>query len=384
MSTPTLGCVVQLFQRTMWLPDPAVVYAVMGAVAANRLPGDPLWLLLVGPPSSGKTEVLGALSELPEVHALSTFTEAGLLSGSPGSGNGTGGLLRELGERGLLVASDFGTLLSEHGSTRNRMFACLREVYDGKLVRRLGTEGGRTFAWTGHAGLVGAVTEAIDAPAIDLGLLGERFSYHRMPAVSPEDDFMACLVADENAGRQRTVRAERAREVRRFFNSLALPDRLPELGETEKDRLITLATLGARCRSSVVRDGYSREIDLVPGHERSPRLYGQLRQLHAGLAVIGAPPADLWRLIAKVSLDGIHPGRRAVIECLVAFPGEHTTATIAGLCRLTKTPTRRHLEDLTAHGVIDLAGESPERWCASDWLRECWQFVKPTEPEVLG
>jgi hypothetical protein len=168
MARIDLPHVVDRFQRTLWLPDPGVIYAVLGTVAANRLPGDPLWLLIVGPPSSGKTEALDALTELPEYNAVSTFSEAGLLSGSStreGS-SATGGILRQVGEKGLIVASDFGTLLNEHGSTRNRLFACLREVYDGKFVRRLGTEGGKTFAWQGHAGFLGACTEVIDAPFI--------------------------------------------------------------------------------------------------------------------------------------------------------------------------------------------------------------------------
>ncbi|MHB1582212.1 MAG: hypothetical protein ACYCU7_03220 [Acidimicrobiales bacterium] len=377
MTTPDLAMVIDRFQRTMWLPDPGIVYLTLATVAANRLPGDPTWLLIVGPPSSGKSEALDALSELREVHSVSTFSEAGLLSGSPArNGSGaTGGLLRQLGERGLIVASDFSTLLNEHGSTRNRLFACLREVYDGKFVRRLGTEGGRSFAWAGHAGFVGAVTEAIDAPNIDLGLLGERFVYYRVPTVSADDEYMACVVADENAGRQAEIRRDRAAVIREFFDGLDLPDVLAPLTEDEQERLITLANIGARCRSSVVRDGHSREIEFVPGHERSPRLFAQLRQLHAGLSVIGTPPAVLWTLLGKAALDGVHSGRRKVLDYLVANPGAHTTATVAGHCSETPTPTRRHLQDLTAHGVVDLVGEFPERWAASRWLRERWWAV---------
>jgi hypothetical protein len=380
--TIDLAHVVDRFQRTLWLPDAGVVYLVLATVAANRLPGDPLWLLLVGPPSSGKTEALDALSELSEYHAVSTFTEAGLLSGSStkeGS-SATGGLLMQLGEAGLIVASDFGTLLNEHGSTRNRMFACLREVFDGKFVRRLGTDGGRTFAWAGHAGFMGACTEAVDSPSVDLGLLGERFSYYRMPASTPADDFLACVTADEHAGRQREIRAERSQLVADFFAGVPTWDLLPPLNEEEQTRLVTLATIGARCRSSVVREGYSREIELVPGYERSPRLFGQLRQLHAGLVVIGTPVGEVWRLLAKVALDGVHPGRRKVIDYLISAPGEHTTASIAGHCRLTVTPTRRHLEDLTAHGVLDFAGDHPERWTTTGWLREQWWAVGGPEP----
>lgn len=388
VETTRLAALVDLFQRHLWLRDPGIVYVVLAVVAANRLPGDPAWLLVVGPPSSGKTEVLDALGELPEHHAVSAFTEAGLLSGSSvkdTDGRPTGGLLVELGERGLMVVSDFGTLLNEHGSTRNRLFACLREVFDGKFVRRLGTEGGRTFHWSGHAGFVGACTEAIDTPSIDLGLLGERFVYYRLPAVTPDDDFAACLVADGNAGRQRAIRDERAAAVRDFFSALDLPDELPGITSDEQDRLILLANIGARCRSSVVRDGYSREIELVPGHERSPRLYGQLRQLHAGLTVIGTPAAEAWRLLGQAALDGVHPGRMAILRWLVSRPGAHTTQTIAGHCRLTETPTRRHLQDLVAHGVLDRAGDHPERWEISEWLTERWWAVAGSDaPDESG
>jgi hypothetical protein len=373
---PDLAYIVTLFQSTMWLTDPGIVYLVLATVAANRLPGDPLWVLIVGPPSSGKTEALGALSDLPEYHAVSTFTEAGLLSGSPSrDGTATGGLLRQMGERGLIVASDFGTLLNEHGSTRNRIFACLREIFDGLFVRRLGTGGGQTFAWKGHAGFLGACTEAIDTPTVDLGLLGERFSYYRMPAVTSGDEFMACVVTEENAGHQPEIRAERARAVASFFSNLDMPDELPPISEEEQTRLVTLAGIGARCRSAVVRDGYSREIEVVPGHERPTRLYAQLRQLHAGLVAIGTPEGILWGLLANVALDGIHPGRRAVIEYLMHHPGEHSTASIAGHCRLTTTPARRHLQDLRAHGVLDLMGEHPETWTPSPWLTENWWAV---------
>ncbi len=57
------------------------------------------------------------------------------------------------------------------------------------------------------------------------------------------------------------------------------------------------------------------------------------------------------------------------------FSGVHATSAIAGHCRLTNTPTRRHLQDLTAHGVVDLVGEEPERWIPSAWLREHWWAV---------
>lgn len=386
MSTTTamtgLQEIVDLFQRTMWLPDAGIVSVVLGTVAANRLPGDPAWLLVVGPPSSGKTEALGALYDLPECHPVSSITEAGLLSGSLSRDEeATGGLLLQLGDRGLVLAPDFGTVLTEHAATRNRLFACLREVYDGRFVRRLGTAGGRTFAWTGHAGLIGACTEVIDTPSIDLGILGERFIYYRVPRSTPDDDFIACQVAAENAGSQPEIRGERAGAVAAFFESLVLPDTLPPLTGAEHDRLSTLATLGARLRSSVVRDGYSRTIETVPGQERPMRLFGQLRQLHAGMTIIGTPPEELWRLLAQVALGGTHPGRRSIVEYLLSRSGVHATSNVAGHCGLPNTTARRHLEDLVAHGVLERTCDDPELWEASEWLAGSWWAVSGFEDQ---
>ena len=375
--------VVDLFQRTMHLPDPGVVYLVLATVAANRLPGDPLWILIVGPASSGKTEALNALSDLPECHSVSTFTVPGLLSGSTKEGiTTTKGLLPLLthgpnADQGMIVASDFGTLLSEHSSTRNSIFATLRETYDGKVIRYLN---GVPYVWAGKAGFLGATTTAVDSTSVDMGVLGERFTYYRIPDSTPEDEFNAGTMALENAGRQREIRAERSRLVAKFFAGRTLPDELPALTRSEEDRLITLAGIGSRCRSSVVRDGYSREIELVPSHERSTRLLGELRQLHAGLVVNGTPDSEVWRLLAQVALGGIHPGRRSVIDYLISAPGDHTTVSIAGHCLLTISPTQRHLEDLTAHGVVEFIGDHPKRWTASEWLRDQWWAVSGPEP----
>lgn len=381
---PTLGDVLYLFQSTMWLPDPGIVYVVLASVVANLMGSPPVWLLVVGPPSSGKTECLDALSQLAMCVDVSSFSEAGLLSGSAtrdGSG-ATGGVLMALPDPGILVASDFGTLLNEHGTTRNKLFACLREVYDGKFIRRLGTNGGQTFAWAGHAGFIGACTEAIDTPSIDLGVLGERFTYFRLPEVTPEDEYLACVEADKTTGHLAQIREQRAALVARFVSGLDLTQGFGAITEAEQERLSRLAALGARCRSSVIREGYHREVELVPGHERSTRLFRQLRHLHGGLRVIGASEDETWRLVAQAALDGMHPGRRKVLDYLMADPVAHATSAIAGHCRLPETTTRRHLQDLYAHEVIERVGEYPERWRPSAWLRETWSaaVVGAAEP----
>jgi hypothetical protein len=74
------GC-VRTFRKWLHLPDVGAVHVALGNVAANLLPGDPAWLLVVGPPSCGKTEVVGAFAGLDFIYPAATITEAALLSG---------------------------------------------------------------------------------------------------------------------------------------------------------------------------------------------------------------------------------------------------------------------------------------------------------------
>ena len=138
--------------------------------------------------------------------------------------------------------------------------------------------------------------------------------------------------------------------------------------------------VGRLSASAVVRDrrdGHRRDtIELVPATERPPRLFAQLRQFHAGLVVIAAPRDEVWRLLdAQVALDGIHCDRRRVINVLVAASADLATSSVGGRVSLPTTSVRRHLEDLTALGVVERAGEAPERWRLSDGMRERWWAV---------
>ena len=48
---------------------------------------------------------------------------------------------------------------------RAQVLAALREIYDGRWYRDVGTDGGRTLEWTGRIAVVGAVTTAWDTRA---------------------------------------------------------------------------------------------------------------------------------------------------------------------------------------------------------------------------
>src|SRR5262249_42603549 len=95
--------------------DLAILDAVLATAAAERLNGDPLWLLIIGGPGNTKTETVSALAGCGASITSTIASEGALLSASPRKSrvkNATGGLLRRIGDRGVLVIKDFTTILS--------------------------------------------------------------------------------------------------------------------------------------------------------------------------------------------------------------------------------------------------------------------------------
>jgi hypothetical protein len=360
-----LAEVVAGFERWLYLPDPRALLAVLGAVSANELAGDPLWLVLVGPPGGGKTELLNALSELADVHAAATLTEGALLSGTPGKEReaGTkGGLLREIGDFGILLCKDLGSVLSMNRDARAAVLAALREVFDGSWTRHVGTGGGRTLHWSGKVGLVAGCTPSIDRHHAVMGAMGERFLLFRLPEVESGEQARRALA---HAGRESEMRTELAQTVASLF---ALPACEPlERTTADDERLVSLATLVVRARSAVERDGYSREIELIPGSEAPTRLVVVLSRLLAGLDAIGVDRETAWPVITKAALDSIPAIRRAVIDVLIAAEGKLETSTVAAAIDYPTQTTRRALEDLTAHGIAERESGGKGK---SDW----WQL----------
>jgi hypothetical protein len=339
--------------------------ATLGAVAANRqLEQDPVWLLIVAPPSSGKTEIVEACKKLPDVHPAATLTEPSLLSGSPKKEHAkeaTGGLLREMGQFGILLHKDFGSVLSMHRDSRSQVLAALREVYDGSWDRPVGVDGGKVLHWQGKAGLIAGCTPTIDRHHAVMSQMGDRFLLYRLPAVSRGEQLRHGLSRHGVGG----LRRQLAEAVADFFDGLD-PEREPrELEEEDIDRLEALALFATAARSAVERDGFSRDIELVPDLEAPARMGNQLRALLDGLDVIGVPRDEAWWVVRKAALDSVPALRLSALEALHGADWQTTTEVELAIGYPNKT-TRRTLEDLTAHRLVErqLAEQEglPHKW----------------------
>ena len=381
----TLAEVVTTFERWQYLPDPGVVVVALGTVAANLMPGDPVWTVLVGPPGAGKSEALQSTIRLPNVFSAGTLTEPALLSGSSKrdhAKDARGGLLRTLGDFGIIVCKDFGSVLNMRREDRASLLAAMREIYDGAWTRHVGTDGGRTLHWSGKVGFLGGATPGIDRHHGVMAAMGERLVLYRLPLV---DDYELAHRALRHAGHEETMRRELAEAVAGLFID-GLPREPRGLSDEDRERLVSLTTLVVRSRSAVERDGYSREIELVPGSEAPTRLVIVLDRLLAGLDAIGLDRPAAWQLVSKVALDSIPALRRSMLATLAERGGEPTTSELAEAVAHPTVTTRRALEDLAAHGVVDRHSHGQGKaatWMLPAWTRERYESAM-TFPEMSG
>jgi len=155
---------------------------VLAAAAVEQLDGDPVWLLIISGSGNAKTETVTALSGAG-AHVTSTIASEGALLSGTSKGerakDSTGGLLRKIGNRGLVVIKDFTTIISMNRDSRAAVLAALREIYDGRWERNVGTDGGRSLLWTGRIVVIGAVTTAYDAAHAVTASMGDRFALVR-------------------------------------------------------------------------------------------------------------------------------------------------------------------------------------------------------------
>jgi hypothetical protein len=362
--------VVKTFRHWLHLPDAGILYVTLGAHVANLMPGDPEWLLVVAPPGSGKTEVLQSLARLPRVHLAATITEPALLSGTPKKDSlGKGGLLREIGEFGVLLLKDFGSILSMRHESRAAVLAALREIYDGTWTRHLGTDGGTTLTWKGKLGLIAGCTPAIDSHHAVISSLGERFLLYRLPIVEAPAQARKALA---NIGHELEMRTALSNAVGGLFAGLDTGSP-PRVTNDDLERIVHLATLATRCRSAVERDPFRREIDLIPEPEAPGRLAAALARLLGGMLAIGVSRSEAFNLTIKVGLDCMPALRHLMLDYLLVQDEPVDTTNVATCAGYPTVTARRALEDLAAHGIVERLPEGHGKadcWVITEWARQ--------------
>jgi hypothetical protein len=338
--------------------DPDVLNAVLATAACHWVTGDPPWLLVIGGPGDGKTETLSTLATAGAMVVSTIISEGALLSGSSRrdrAQDATGGLLQSIGARGILVVKDWTSILSVNATTRAQVHAAFREIYDGKWVRVVGAEGGRTLTWEGRLVVIGACTTAWDAAHAAIAAMGDRFLIIRS---TPSDAarLAKSAKAQDAIGREAEMREELGREVGKLLGGLT-PGPPIDLEAEARANFQRLATLVATLRTAVEHDQRGAP---TFGHqpEVASRLIKQLGQVMRGAVAIGLTDDEAQKLAKRIARDTVPPTRLRLLADVLANPGT-LAADAAGRVRITRSHATVVLDELYLLGILNIEEVEP-------------------------
>jgi len=335
-----------------WLGDTfdlTALDAVLAAAAVDKLDGDPVWLLVVSGSGNAKTETVGSLIGAGAYVTSTVTSEGALLSATSRkeqSKDATGGLLRKIGDRGVLVIKDVTSILSMNRDTRASVLAALREVYDGRWERNVGTDGGKSLLWTGRITLIGAVTTAYDSAHAVIASMGDRFALVRVD--SNLGRMSAGRQALRNVGHEVEMRADLAEAAGAVLAGVDAGR--AALTEDDMTLLLDAADLVTLARTAVERD-YRGEAVEAHQPEAPTRFAKMLGQLVRGTLAVGGSHDTAVVVAMRVAGDSVPPLRLLVLGDLLTYPDSTTTDVTKRLQR-PRTTVDRTLQELHLLGLV--------------------------------
>jgi hypothetical protein len=360
--------------------DLQALHAVLAVAAVEQLDGDPAWALVLSGPGNAKTETVTTLEGAGALVTSTIASEGALLSGSAKreqTKDSTGGLLRRIGDRGLLVIKDVTSILAMHRDTRGALLAALREIHDGRWERNVGVDGGRSLKWTGRLVVIGAVTTVWDRAHDVISAMGDRFVLVRMD--SNKGRHAAGRRACRNVGDEVQMRSELAAVVGGVLATVT-PQATIQLTEPEEDRLLRAADVVTLARTGV---DYDYRGDVVDAHapEMPTRFVKQLKQIVRGAVAIGLDRTAAVQLAIRCARDSMPPLRLAIVDDIAAHPGSQTRDVRRRLDKPRATIDRQ-LQALHMLGVL-LCDEEETTHRGEAVTRWRYRLAPGIDPDVL-
>lgn len=394
---PALQDVYSEFKKWLYLDTTDPIDIMLAVAVSQHIDGEPLWMFLVGPPGSAKTETLNSLSWISNTYMTSSVTPHSLISGANWSKGEDPSLIPRLNGK-VMVIKDFTSILAMRDTEKDEIFGILRDAYDGRCGKEFGN--GVIRNYESRFTILAAVTPSIYALSSNHTALGERFlKFGIGDNLIHRSEEQIIERAINNINQETSMRSDLADVVNGFISrrlrlAAISNGSLPALSTEYQRRVIALARFGARMRGTVTRDTYRNDIITSrPSAEVGSRLGKQLAKLCQALALIrqrrSVGPDD-YRLAKKVMLDTIPQRTEDVLRTmLVACPTMNHTLTVNDIATLTRYPiatVQRLVQDMN---VLDIVTRSPvnkgrSQWTLSDYIRNVIQIagLYKTEEEL--
>lgn len=275
--------VYERFAKWLKFRNNEVLDVFYGAIIANRLPAEPVWLFLVGPSGCGKSELMLSVKGAVGMYSIDSLTSHTLVSGSIGPGGSDPSLIPQI-DGMVLGIKDLTTLLESNPKERDEVFGQLRSAFDGEYNKPFGT--GILRAYDSKFGLIACVTRAIELYTETHTALGERFLRYHFPFNASTRGRQAVIAKalDNIRKHDKSVMKKEIKDIGHLILDYDYKD-IPELNDEHAEKIVQIADWVSLMRGSVIRDTYSKEITHKAFMEIGTRLATQLGKLCLGIAM---------------------------------------------------------------------------------------------------
>lgn len=355
--------------KYMYTEDQGMIRIALASIIATRLQlGNPIWMILIGPSSSGKSQVLRplALTDTKFIHRIDDMTENSLLSGiKVGAGKKDISLLKRIGKLGIIVISDFTVIFSKGSESKNAILGQLRMVYDGQLVKYSGTSA-EPIEWKGKLGVIAGSTPSIYGHFEEVADMGERFIFFKMKSYDMEKATRIALdrsiYGEELDEKLSDIYAEYIKETVQDIK-----EEIPKIPEEVHERIIKIAMFAADLRTPTHYDKFAKVVDRIPTTEGPMRVALQLGAIARGLMIMHHKDTGEWNIseedikhIEWCAYSLANEERRACLGILAGLKwGEYvSTQTMADQIGLSTSVVGMVLQHLSAINVVERYGDN--------------------------
>lgn len=345
----------EIYKRyTKWLhlPDTDVVDILFGALLANRLKGEPIWLFLVAPPGFTKTALLNAFTDALQITCVSKVTPQTLISGFNLAGGVDPSLIPRLDGQ-VLIIKDFTPMLTMNEQIRDEIFGILRDAFDGETTKAFGN--GIWRHYKSKFGIVTGVTPAIELYTDQEAGMGERFLRYRTNLPTSIDEKLLFLQRATGNNQKEDLMSAEMRETASaalnfaFDENVQVPDEIHEA-------ILYLALWVSQLRSTIIRDRYTKEITHKPFTEAGTRVAKQFYKLIIGIAMFKRKKVATWveyATILRVARSTIPTRIDSILEN--TYKESEATFSLQQItkdCGLPSYSAQKSVEDLCILGVF--------------------------------
>jgi len=329
---------------------------MLSTMVSTELPGEQLWLRVIGPPGSGKTTLAECLSPARQyIYPVSSITglHSGFTEGRSAKARAVDASLVPKMQMKTTIIKDGDTLLN--APNRDKILAELRDLYDGTSRASYRNKVAHDYENLRMTFVLCATDEIRN---LNRTHLGERFldcevlgnedqsPYLQAAFNNTANSILGYLENKETEDKFTTLKRASIGYLIHLKTEQLTTARV-EVPTDVEGKISALAQVISFCRAQVVRD--RQELAYRPRVELATRLTAQLTKMAICLAITlgkSKVDAECLRLLRKVGIDTAFGFQFEMVRLLIRYKGGLSTKQMSTTLSLGKSTVENYCRDM--------------------------------------